>query len=233
MQEISMSWLRRSTLLCWLPLYSAGCMTAHVLPPRAAPAAVMPAISLPSEQPPVQHGRVVIDVADGSMDVVAQRSEPFAGAASSAAGVGALCRTPCVRDLPVGHYDLFFSGLQDDDSRGDRAPLDVRAGGLNVLLRAPGKYETPRAFQPGPFALMAGGLAVGLSGAVAGPAIGGDGGAALALTALVASLGMIVAGLVIYDYRAEQQDGTSTYFQAAHRPAAESGSLLSTASQTR
>jgi hypothetical protein len=197
-----------------------GCMTAHVLPPRAAPPAVMPAVSMPSEPAPPQHGRVVIDVTDGAMDVVAQRNAPFAGTGGAVAGVGGLCRTPCVRDLPLGHYDLFFSGLQQDPSRGDRAALEVHEG-VNVLLRAPGKYETPRAFQPGPFALIMGGLAVGVSGSLAGPAIGGDGGGALAVSAALVGVGMIVAGLIVYDYRAEQQDGTSTYFQAAPLNAAQ------------
>ena len=221
--------MRYFTILSLWPLFFAGCMTAHVLPPRAAPAAVMPTVNLPSDQPAAQHGRVVIDVTDGAMDVVAQRSEQFAGSASPVSGVGALCRTPCVRDLPIGHYDLFFSGLLNDESRGDRAPIDVREGGVNVLLRAPGKYETPRAFQPGPFALMVGGVAVGVTGLLAAPAIGGDGGTAVGIGAAVVGLGMLVTGLAIYDYRAEQQDGTSTYFQAA----APSGSALSASAQTR
>jgi hypothetical protein len=147
--------------------------------------------------------------------------------------VGALCRTPCVRDLPVGHYELFFSGLEQDESRGDRAPIDVREG-VNVLLRAPGKYETPRAFQPGPFALVTGGLALGVTGGLAGSAVEGGGGSALAVTAAIAGVAMIVTGLVIYDYRAEQQDGTSTRFQAASPPAAVSdGHVSAAARETR
>lgn len=212
--------------------FFAGCMTAHVLPPRAAPAAVMPSVNLPNEQPPPQHGRVIIDATDGSMDVVAQRSEPFAGVASAQTGVGALCRTPCVRDLPLGHYDLFFSGLQQDESRGDRAPIQVQEG-VNVLLRAPGKYETPQAFQPGPALLIGGGIALGVTAAIAGPAIDGDAGAAIGLTGLIVSIGMIVTGMVVYDYQAEQQDGTSTYFRVARQPDVESGRVSSAASETR
>jgi hypothetical protein len=209
-----------------LTLVSTGCMTAHVLPPRAAPPSVMPAVAQPAEQPQAQYGRVVIDATDGPMDVTAQRNEPFAGTGNAPSGSAALCRTPCVRDIPVGHYDLFFSGLAQDESRGDRAAIDVREG-VNVLLRAPGKYETPRAFQPGPLSLVFGGLVVGVAGVAGGAAIDGGAGSAVIVTSAVVGIGMLVAGLVIYDYRAEQQDGTSTYFHAALSPAANSGNAAS------
>ncbi|MET0384844.1 MAG: hypothetical protein ABW321_02740 [Polyangiales bacterium] len=187
----------------------SGCATPRVLAPRTAPPQQLPSVALPEQLPAAGQGRLVIDTTDGPMDVAAQRIESFTGAAGAGPAAGPLCRTPCVKDLPLGRYDLFLSGLASDPTRGDRAPVDVREG-TNVLLRAPGKYEVPRAFQTGPFFLITGGVVL----AAVSPAFLAQGVEQPAVTATmaVAGLAMLVAGLILYDYRPEQQAGTSTYF---------------------
>lgn len=100
----------------------------------------MPVVQLPSTPIPPGYGRVVIDATDGPMDVVAKTDGAFSNNTPGRSGF--LCRTPCVADLPLGSYKLFFSGLEGDDARGDVARLEVGEG-LNVLRRAPGKYDTP------------------------------------------------------------------------------------------
>jgi hypothetical protein len=187
----------------------AGCMTANVLPPRAAPPAVMPAVQIPSNAPTSGRGRLVVDTTDGPMDVAAQRLQAFDGASAGPVATGPLCRTPCVVDLPFGRYDLYLSGLASDPSRGDKAPVEVREG-TNVLLRAPGKYEVPNSAQPGPIVLASlGGLLAGVSPAFIAVK---DSGIGLTVGSAVIGVALLVAGLATFDYTADQQAGTSTFF---------------------
>jgi hypothetical protein len=100
----------------------------------------MPAVAMPATPVLAGHGRVVIDTSDGPMDVVAQTTASFTSNVAPRSGF--LCRTPCVVDLPLGSYTLYFSGLAKESSRGDVARLEVSEG-VNVLRRAPGKYQPP------------------------------------------------------------------------------------------
>ena len=130
----------RSYLLVLIASALMACSNVVVLPPRHAPPQAMPAIAMPATPVPEGHGRVVIDTSDGPMDVVAQTTASFTSNVPPRSGF--LCRTPCAVDLPLGSYTLYFSGLSADAARGDVARLEVRPG-INVLRRAPGKYQTP------------------------------------------------------------------------------------------
>ncbi|MDH5671609.1 MAG: hypothetical protein OEZ06_05630 [Myxococcales bacterium] len=193
--------------------FASGCGTPRVLAPRQPPSRRMPVVQMPAEPPAQGHGRVVIDVVDGPMDVSARTVESFAGAGSGPPRSGPLCRTPCAVDLPLGRYKLYLSGLRSDPSRGDAVDLDVHPG-LNVLRRASGKYETPEYMPTLPIVLIVGG-GVGVVGGGATLATGnGAAGAILMGLGLALSLG----GAIAWPRRAEQQQGRSTFWNEPPQP---------------
>jgi hypothetical protein len=179
-------------------------MNVKTLPPRQAPAMAMPVVQLPSTPIPAGHGRVVIDTTDGPMEVVAQTEGTFTGGGGSRSGF--LCRTPCVVDLPLGSYKLFFSGLAHDEARGDVAPLHVQEG-LNVLRRAPGKYESPKNDPVLGGLLLVTGTVLLTTGTVMIAADEVPGGIALGTVGLGAGIG---GAVVATPSPAEEQAGTTT-----------------------
>jgi hypothetical protein len=86
---------------------------------------------------------VIVDTTDGPMRVTAQYDPSFVppGAPPIAGRTGELCTTPCVADLPLGRYRLFFLAAQGE-SRGDSDDLQV-APGVTFYRRAPGTYTAP------------------------------------------------------------------------------------------
>ena len=183
----------------------AACSSVVVLPPRHAPPQAMPAVAMPATPIPEGHGRVVLDTSDGPMDVVAQTTASFTSTVAPRSGF--LCRTPCAVDLPLGSYTLYFSGLATDSARGDVAPLEVREG-LNVLRRAPGKYQTPDEPSLGAITLVVVGITA-LSTGIAVAAISDEPVAGIAVATVGVGLG--AGGIALMPARrAEQQEGATT-----------------------
>ena len=117
----------------------------RVLPPRAPPAQTMPNIAVPSAPAAPRHGRVVLDTTDGPMNVAAKYDPTFVppGGPPETTRSGELCRTPCVVDLPVGKYRLYFSATESTNAAaGDTDDIHVKEE-LQVYRRAPGLYDTP------------------------------------------------------------------------------------------
>ena len=134
---------------------------------------------------------------------------------------GELCVTPCVVELPVGKYRLFFSPMANADSPlGDSDDLVVNEG-VTVYRRAPGLYRTPSPVdQIPPAALFVAGVAAVSVGAIAA---GTKDNGSLAGGLLVSgSVAMIGGGIWGYEKsRATQRDGASTVWQLG-APAANS-----------
>ena len=192
----------------------AGCagepkrLAAAEAPPR-----LMPRVALPNTPIPANRGRVVIDTTVGPMRVSAKFDPTFTppGGSTEKGLSGELCVTPCVVDLPVGKYRLFFSAVDySEQSLGDRDDLVV-AEGLTVYRRAPGRYRTPSPVdQVGPAAVFVAGSLAFTLGTLSAERENSDRTADAALL-LIGSAVMIGGGLWAYDRsRATQQDGAST-----------------------
>jgi hypothetical protein len=172
----------------------------------------MPAVNLPNTPIAPNHGRVVIDTTSGPMRVTAKYDPSFTppGGSTEQGRTGELCVTPCVVDLPVGKYRLFFSPLENSGTAlGDTDDLIV-AEGLTVYRRAPGLYRTPSPVdQLGPAALLvAGSVAITVGALMASQRENNGTGTVLLLGGVVALGG---GGVWAYDSsRATQQDGAST-----------------------
>jgi hypothetical protein len=165
----------------------------------------MPAVAMPATPVPEGHGRVVIDTSDGAMDVVAQTTASFTSNVAPRSGF--LCRTPCVVDLPLGSYTLYFSGLAKESARGDVARLEVREG-INVLRRAPGKYQPPEEGSDIGVVLLVTGISA-LSLGIALAAISDEAVPGIAVATIGA--GATVGGIALMPgRRAEQQEGATT-----------------------
>ncbi len=125
-------------------LLLSGCAgEPRILEPRTPPPRQVPSVALPQSAPPAGHGRVIVDTTDGPMRVTAEYDPSFVppGSQPAVTRTGELCTTPCVADLPVGRYRLFFMATQGE-SRGDSDDLQV-AQGLTFYRRAPGTYTAP------------------------------------------------------------------------------------------
>jgi hypothetical protein len=185
-----------------------------------APPRLVPSVRLPDTPIAPNHGRVVLDTTSGPMRVTAKYDPSFTppgGSIEKGLG-GELCTTPCVVDLPVGRYRLFFSATANaESSLGDSDDLIVNPG-LTVYRRAPGRYQTSSpADQVGPVALFAAGvLAVTIGAALLSAHAASKDGDQAAPAALIVggSAALIGGGVWSYDRsRATQQDGASTVWQ--------------------
>jgi len=202
---------------CSLTLLGLACACAGEpvrLAPAEAPPRLMPRVQLPNTPLAPNRGRVVLDTTRGPMRVTAKYDPSFVppGGSGEKGVSGELCVTPCVVDLPVGRYRLFFSGIQGSESSfGDSDDLVVNEG-TTIYRRAPGRYRTPSPVdQWGPAALGVVGTVAVILGAVASR----DGNGA-APTALIGggAAAMIGSGIWAYDRsRATQQDGASTVWR--------------------
>jgi hypothetical protein len=187
-------------------LVSAGACTSVIqLPGREPPAAALPSVRLPKEPPAQTMGRLVIDVVDGPMHI----DMLPAGATPPDADPALLqCITPCVRDLPLGAYDLFFSNVTPDERVGDKLSVELTPG-THVIRHAPSIHRTAPDIQPFPDLLATiGGLFV----------IGSVGSTVSSHTEVaspvILSLGsaMLLYGLLTHRYAAEEQAGATTRF---------------------
>lgn len=194
-----------SVLLCALYLVSASaCATVKRLPTRSAPAPIVPNLQLPAAEPAAGMGRLIVDAEDGPMYV----SAVSVGATPATAKSQFTCLTPCVHDVPLGDYELYFAGLESDPTRYDKASVHV-VPGTNVLRQASGKYEVANTFQPLPDLIAATGLVLTLASVNTNLNEGFrvDYPALLSLGAALA-----IFGLFTHSYADEAQDGASTHF---------------------
>lgn len=205
-----------------LAVAAMGCTREpKVLEPRMPPPRSSFGAPPGSALPPIPpgFGRVELQTTEGSMHLTARADVPFAppGSAGPPSRSGELCTTPCIVDLPPGHYRLFLSSTREGDERGDVADLYV-APGVQHWIRAPGRYESAKAFPPGPIALLvAGAVAMTLGSALIQPDSRG-GASSNTSTGLGLVLGGAalsgLGGLFYYDQsRAIQQDGATTYWR--------------------
>lgn len=186
------------------------------LAPAPPPQRAMPAVTLPTTPVAPNHGRVVLDTTAGPMRVAAKFDPTFIppGGSTEKGASGELCVTPCVVDLPVGKYRLFFSAIDySQSSLGDSDDLVV-VEGLTVYRRAPGSYRTPSPVdQIGPAALLVlGSIAIT---AAAITAANRDEDATLPVgLAIGGGAALIGGGVWGYDRsRATQRDGSTTTWQ--------------------
>ena len=201
---------------CAGTLFVAGCAgEPRRLPPAEPPPRALPNVVISTAPIRPNYGRVVIDTVGGPMRVTAKFDPSFSPAGSShERGVsGELCLTPCVVELPLGRYRLFFSATENSSSAlGDADDLVVNEG-ITIYRRAPGLYRTPSPVDGiAPAALLIAGVAAITAGALtshnqadrslgAGLVIGG-------------SAAVIGGGLWGYEKsRATQRDGAATVWQ--------------------
>jgi hypothetical protein len=197
---------------------AVGCTgEPRILPPRTAPPRDVPALSQPGNPLPERYARIVLDTTDGPMRVEARNDPSFvpAGGPMTATRSGELCVTPCIVDLPVGRYRLYFSATEHVDAgSGDTDDLVVPEPGHYVFRRAPGQYRTPsiaEAIPPGAVIVLS---SVALS---AGLFIAGTNEDATTVGLGLSALGLaggIAGGIWAYDAsRATQQQGTTTFWR--------------------
>ena len=205
-------------------LLIAGCAgEPRRLAPAEAPSRVMPSmVRLPDTPLPAHRGRVVLDTTNGPMRISAKFDPTFTppGDSTDRGVTGELCTTPCVVDLPVGKYRLFFSPTENDSSSlGDTDDLIVNEG-VTVYRRAPGLYRTPSPTdQIGPVALLVAGTVAATAGSIA--VKDDDSRAAGAGLLIGGGVALIGGGIWAYDRsRATQRDGATTVWQLTPPPAA-------------
>jgi hypothetical protein len=184
------------------------------LAPREPPARLIPAVRMPAEPLQARHGRVVLDASDGPMRVAAKYDPSFVppGGPVEQGRSGELCVTPCVVDLPVGRYRLFFSAAAGTDPAvGDTDDFLV-VEGTQVYRRAPGRYHSPSPIDAlGPAAVVLAACAALTAGAAL--TAQEDSRAVGAALMVGGAVGGTLGGVWAYDAsRATQQDGASTTF---------------------
>jgi len=216
---------RRQTAI--LALLSAaavlsGCTREpKVLEPRTPPAQTVPPVPVPATSVAEGYGRVVLYPTDGPMRVTARADVPFVppGHQSVPSRTGELCRAPCVVDLPQGNYRLYMTPVSERVEAGDVDELQVGSG-INYYVRAPGKYESAKAYPPLPIALAVAGIAMFVVGAALVPENTGQTGETQASgTGLGIMLGGLalsgLSGILYYDQsRAVRQDGATTFWRS-------------------
>jgi hypothetical protein len=216
---------RRSThrslcVLCAATLASSvGCVGApKILPPRTPPDAVPPPVALPSSPPENNRGRVVLFTTDGPMRVVAEAPKQFAATGAEPPRSGELCVSPCVVDIPPGHYKLYLEGVQPGGPTGDVDDLQVNPG-LNYYLRAPGKFDQPTWIPWGPTLIAIAGGLVATSGVLWAASSANGGSATPGLVVFGAGLGILIgAGVYTYDaQRGTIQQGATTQWSVPLR----------------
>jgi hypothetical protein len=184
------------------------------LAPREPPPRLMPRVVMPSAALQPRHGRVVLDASDGPMRVAAKYDPSFVppGGPVEQGRSGELCVTPCVVDLPVGRYRLFFSAAGGTDpAAGDTDDFMV-VEGTQVYRRAPGRYNSPSPMDAvGPAAVVL--LACAALAAGAALSAQEDSRAAGAALMVGGAVGGTFGGIWAYNAsRATQQDGASITF---------------------
>jgi len=183
-----------------------------VLEPRSPPPHALPPIGLPSQPIPPGYGRVVLHSTDGPLRITARADVAFVppGTNVPATRTGELCVTPCVADLPLGHYRLFMNSADGSYAQGDTD--DLRVGeGVTYHVRAPGKFEPPTWLPVLPTVLVI--VATGaFLGGVALVSQRDDSQRTTGFILMGAGVGVGVAGGILYydASRGARQDGATT-----------------------
>ena len=192
-------------LISALLLCTCACSSVIQLPPRAAPAATLPNLALPREPIAEGSGRLVIDVVDGPMQVTLVPSSTTWRPSDPRQ---LRCITPCIRDLPFGIYDLYFSNSLSDKRVGDSSLVEI-VSGTTIVRHAPGIHRAAPQYQPFPDLLNTIGAILVIGALGAGFTKGPQSAAPIML-----SLGgaMLVFGMSTHRYAGEEQTGATTTF---------------------
>ena len=217
-------------LAALLAALAVGCV--REVPPAAMPDQVVP--PMPASMPPVpaRQGRVIIDVADGPVEVgrlvgttVAIGVDKDVPIAATRVTTQPLCTTPCAVDLAPGRYELTFP-TPGSPRRLEVAVVDVFAE-PTIYRRALGRYEPAGGLMVlGIVGTSLGGMSF-ITGAALFP-IGlaqdpeedGNGFLYAGITTLIA--GMVVTALGLWAISADPattQRGSSTQFALPPQPA--------------
>jgi hypothetical protein len=214
-----------------LIVVACGCKYQY-LPQRAAPAQLAPALDPPTSPPPTDHGRVYIDVEDGTATVgriskIEQKEELRAGANVIMVGtipvvtpttvkvdvesrsVDVLCTTPCWIDLPLGKSHLLsITGLRRKQT--DIIPLAPKQQPF-AYRHALGRHDELDIGKRLPAALV---LGLGVGFLVTLPIlVVADASAPLLIGwGAVAGAGTVIGSIMIYGTRAVQQDGAGVSY---------------------
>jgi hypothetical protein len=196
-----------------------GCTNEpKLLPPRSPPPRSEPPVSVPPAPLAQGFGRVVLHGTDGPMRISVRADESFIppGMTVPPNRSGELCTTPCVADLPAGRYKLFLVSADGSVPGGDVDRLEVRQGGVNYYVRAPGRSE-PRTWLPALPVLISIAGTVALIGGLGLLAANEDSNKTAGAVLLGAGAVAIVAGgIVYYDAsRGTQQEGATTHWWQA------------------
>jgi hypothetical protein len=192
---------------------AVGCKgEPKVLEPRSPPARERPPVSLPTQPVASGMGRVVLHGTDGPLRVSARADVAFVppGMNVPPTRTGELCTTPCVLDLPNGHYRLFMSSADGSYEQSDTDDLLVRDG-VTYHLRAPGKFVPPTWIPVLPTVMM-----IAATGAILGGSalLGQEDSSQKTTGGVLVGVGLAVAiggGILYYDAsRGARQDGATT-----------------------
>lgn len=195
-----------------LPLLVACKGEPKVLEPRSPPPRSPPPVALPAQPVPAGMGRVVLHGTDGPLRVSARADVAFVppGMSVPPTRTGELCVTPCVVDLPHGHYRLFMSSADGTYEQSDTDDMVVRDG-VNYHVRAPGKFVPPTWIPVVPTVMMVAATAAVLGGA---SLMSGDDDSQKTTGGVLIGVGLAVGiggGLLYYDAsRGARQEGATT-----------------------
>lgn len=191
----------------------AGCKgEPKVLEPRTPPPRTPPPVALPQQPIPDGFGRVVLHSTDDPMRVSARADVAFVppGMNVPATRTGELCVTPCVVDLPHGHYRLFLASADGSYEQSDTDDMVVRQG-ITYHVRAPGKFVPPTWLPVLPTVLVIAASAAIMGGAALAA---GDDTSQKTTGGILIGVGVgvgIGGGLLYYDAsRGARQDGATT-----------------------
>ena len=142
-----------------LMVASAGCV-AHV-PPPPVPDKIVPQVATQPDPPADDEGQVTIDTTNGPASV----SVVLLGLGGSAAFTRSICATtPCTANLPVGSYDVIFSGKRDPNMASTDSVQVTRTP--TIMRHTMGSVESSPGLQIGGITVLTLGGTVALLGAI-------------------------------------------------------------------
>jgi hypothetical protein len=142
-----------------LSIASAGCV-AHV-PPPPVPEKIVPQVATQPDPPADDEGQVTLDTTNGPASV----SVVLLGLGGGAAFTRSICATtPCTANLPLGSYDVIFSGKRDPSQASTDAVQVTRTP--TIMRHTMGSVESSPGLQIGGVTVVTLGGTVALLGLI-------------------------------------------------------------------